>query len=82
MAEALSAILLRRLTCRIYSFLLCRDSHRESGVFSVVSLLSPVESSVPSGAQRAHTLLLRLGLMACKGIFYNSVRGTYAHCLQ
>jgi hypothetical protein len=28
-----------------------RDSHRESGVFSVVSPLSPVESSVPSGAQ-------------------------------
>jgi hypothetical protein len=39
--------LLRRLASRLYSFLLCRDSHRESGVFSVRSLLSPVESFCP-----------------------------------
>jgi len=32
-----------------------RSSHRESGVLSFVVLLSPVESSIPSGAQGAHS---------------------------
>jgi hypothetical protein len=45
--RALFFILLRRLTSRRNSVLFVRDSHRESGVFSSVALLSPVESSIP-----------------------------------
>ena len=40
-------LLPRRLASRWYSNPFVRDSHRESGVFSSVALLSPVESSNP-----------------------------------
>lgn len=44
-----------------------RNSHRESGVFSFVALLSPVESSKPlSGAHGAHSFLVRLRINARK----------------
>lgn len=47
-----------------------RDSHRESGVFSVVSLLSPVESiKPPIRAHGAHTLFVRLGDAGRKSFF-------------
>ena len=64
-----------------FSFLLCRvgnssnfvpftrDSHRVRGVFSFVALLSPVESSILSGAHGAHTSLVRLWIAACKRFF-------------
>jgi hypothetical protein len=40
---------------QFYRLLFARDSHRVRGVFSVVALLSPVESSIPSEALGAHT---------------------------
>src|SRR3974377_2283553 len=60
----------------------CRDSHRESGVFSVVSPLSPVESSVPSEAYGPHTSLLLFGSISRKRIFTNSRNKAYTYCLQ
>jgi len=53
--------------CRLFN----RESHRESGVLSIVALQSPVESSISSGALGAHTHLLRLWVVACKGYFQN-----------
>ena len=45
--------------------LLSGDSHRVRGVFSFVSLLSPVESFALSGAQRAHSFVLRSSPVQC-----------------
>ena len=66
------------LLCRVkssgYFYVFHRDSHRVRGVLSFVALLSPVESSSPSGALRAHSILLRPRLARCKR-FFILVRG-------
>lgn len=53
--------LLRRLTSGPGYDPFVRDTHRESGVFSIVALLSPVDSSISSGALLAHEILVRRG---------------------
>jgi hypothetical protein len=61
-----------------YNILFAGDSHRVRGVSSVVALLSPVESSIlPSEALGAHTLLVRLGVGACKRILGLPRRQSY-----
>jgi len=57
--RALFFFLPRRLASGSRCNLFVRDSHRKSGVFSSVALLSPVESYVPSGAVVAHKLGIR-----------------------
>ncbi len=59
--RALFYFLLRRLTSGPDYDPFVRDTHRESGVFSIVSLLSPVDSSISSGALLAHKFLVRAG---------------------
>jgi len=74
---ALLVILLCRVVSSSYSVLPPADSHRVSGVCSIVLLLGPVESSVPSGAQGAHTTLLLPGTVRRKENFQKSSKRTY-----
>ncbi|HUL15995.1 MAG TPA: hypothetical protein VLV88_08360, partial [Terriglobales bacterium] len=57
--EALFCFLLGRVLSSAYCLLFSRDSHRMRGVFSVVTLLSPVESFIPLRSLAAHSFLLR-----------------------
>jgi hypothetical protein len=57
--------------------LFARDSHRVRGVFSVVALLSPVESSIPSDAAKLTTCLYARGMPAARGFFYGLTAHIY-----
>jgi hypothetical protein len=57
--RALFFLLLCRLTSGLAFNRFVRDSHRKSGVFSCLALLSPVDSYKPSGAPGAHGFLVR-----------------------
>jgi len=74
---AILVILLCRVVSSNYRVLPPADSHRVSGVCSIVLLLSPVESSVPSGALGAHIFLLLRGDTPGKGKLRKCGKHTY-----
>ena len=59
--RALFFLLLRRLTSGLAFNRFVRDSHRKSGVFSCLALLSPVDSCNPPELQE-----LTVSLYACE----------------
>jgi hypothetical protein len=75
--EALFCFLFGRVLSSCVALLFSRDAHRMRGVFSDVTLLSPVESFIPLRSFVAHSFLVRLRARQCKSFFVDVAEVKY-----